>query len=150
TKDGQLIARHEPNLIATTDVKNHPEFASRKRKAVIDGATDEGFFASDFTLAEIKTLHAIQAFAERPHQFDGRYDIPTLQEIIDLVKRKSREKGRTIGIYPETKHPTYHRSIGLPLEESLLRILRQNGLDRRDAPVFIQSFEQSNLQALHK
>jgi glycerophosphoryl diester phosphodiesterase len=150
TKDGHLIARHEPNIINTTDVRNHPEFASRRRTAMIDGVEDEGWFASDFTLAEIKTLRAVQAFGERPQQFNGRFEIPTLEEIIDLAKRKSAEKGRTIGIYPETKHPTYHRSIGLPLEAKLVRALRAAGWDRRDAPVFIQSFEQSNLKELRR
>ncbi len=150
TRDGHLIARHEPNLIATTNVKDLPEFADRKRKAVIDGAPDEGWFASDFTLAEIKRLRAVQDFGERPQQFNGKFEIPTLEEIIDLVKRKSKEKGRTIGIYPETKHPTYHQSLGLPLEGALVEALKRAGWNRRDAPVFIQSFEQSNLKALRK
>jgi len=150
TKDGHLIARHEPNLIATTDVSRRSEFASRRRSATIDGATEEGWFASDFTLREIKTLRAVQPFADRPSQFNGRFEIPTLEEIIDLVKRKSREKGRTIGIYPETKHPTYHESIGLPLEGRLARILRAAGWDRRDSPVFLQSFEPSSLKKLRQ
>ena len=150
TRDGHLIARHEPNLIATTDVKNRPEFASRKRTAKVDGFEEEGWFASDFTLAEIKTLRAVQAFAERPQQFNGAFRIPTLEEIIALAKRASKDKGRAIGIYPETKHPTYHRSIGLPLERKLVEVLRRADLDRRDSPVFIQSFEQSNLKELRK
>ena len=150
TKDGHLIARHEPNIVNTTDVADHPEFASRRRIAVVDGAPEEGFFASDFTLAEIKTLRAKQAFAERPHQFDGQFAIPTLQEIIALVKRKTLEKGRVIGIYPETKHPTYHQALGLPLEGRLLKVLTQAGWNHRFAPVFIQSFEQGNLKALSK
>jgi Glycerophosphoryl diester phosphodiesterase family len=90
TRDGHLIARHEPNMIATTDVKDRPEFASRKRIAVVDGVAEEGWFASDFTLAEIKTLRAVQAFAERPQQFNGLFQIPTLEEIIALAKRKSK------------------------------------------------------------
>jgi glycerophosphoryl diester phosphodiesterase len=150
TKDGHLIARHEPSMINTTDVKDRPEFGSRKRTAVVDGTAEEGWFASDFTLAEIKTLRAIQAFGERPQQFNGEFRIPTLEQIIELVKRKSKEKERTIGIYPETKHPTYHRSLGLPLEPKLVDMLRKAGWDRRDAPVFIQSFEQSNLKALRR
>src|SRR6266850_1477093 len=150
TKDGHLIARHEPNMIATTDVANRPEFASRRRTAIIDGAADTGFFASDFTLAEIKQLRAVQDFAERPHQLDGKFEIPTLQEIIALAKRKSEEKGRPIGIYPETKHPTYHKSIGLPLEKRLVEILSAAGWNRRDAPVFLQSFEPSSLKELRK
>src|SRR5436190_23550483 len=101
TKDGHLIARHEPNMIATTDVASRPEFASRRRTAVIDGAADEGFFASDFTLAEIKRLRAVQDFGERPQQFNGKVEIPTLGEIIGLEKRKSKEEDRPIGIYHE-------------------------------------------------
>jgi glycerophosphoryl diester phosphodiesterase len=150
TKDGHLVARHEPNIIGTTDVSTRPEFASRRRTAIIDGATDEGWFVSDFTLAEIKTLRAIQPLAERPQQFNGRFEIPTFEEVIALAKRKSKETGRTIGVYPETKHPTYHKSIGLPLEDRLLKVLRAAGWDRRDAPVFIQSFEQSNLKELSR
>ena len=150
TKDGHLIARHEPNIINTTDVATRPEFASRKRMAVIDGFAEEGFFASDFTLAEIKTIRAKQAFSERPQQFNGKFNIVTLEEIIALAKRKSEETGRTIGIYPETKHPTYHQKIGLPLEKRLIDALDKAGWNRRGAPVFIQSFEQANLKQLRK
>jgi glycerophosphoryl diester phosphodiesterase len=150
TRDGHLIARHEPNLSATTDVSTRPEFASRFRTAVIDGVAEQGWFASDFTLAEIKRLRAVQPLAERPQQFNGTFEIPTFGEIIALAKRKSLEKGRTIGVYPETKHPTYHKSIGLPLEAKLVQALRAAGWDRRDSPVFIQSFEQSNLKALRR
>ena len=148
TKDSHLIARHEPNMIATTDVKDRPEFAARKRTAVVDGFAEEGWFASDFTLAEIKTLRAVQAFGEHPQQFNGQFEIPTLEEVIQLAKRKGNEHGRFIGIYPETKHPTYHRSIGLPLEPKLVQVIRRAGLDHRTAPVFIRSFEQSNLELL--
>jgi glycerophosphoryl diester phosphodiesterase len=150
TKDGHLIARHEPNMIATTDVASRPEFASRKRTAVIDGFPEVGFFASDFTLAEIKRLRAVQDFAERPQQLNGKFEIPTLEEIIALAKRKAEEKGRPIGIYPETKHPTYHKSIGLPLEKRLVAVLAAAGWNRRDAPVFLQSFEPSSLKELRK
>jgi glycerophosphoryl diester phosphodiesterase len=150
TKDGHLIARHEPNMINTTDVASHPEFASRKRIAVIDGAAEVGFFASDFTLAEIKRLRAVQDFADRSQQFNGRFEIPTLEEIIALVKAKSQDKGRPIGIYPEVKHSTYHKSINLPIEKRLIGILADAGWNHRDAPVIIQSFEQSNLKDLRK
>jgi glycerophosphoryl diester phosphodiesterase len=150
TKDGHLIASHEPNLIATTDVASRPEFASRRRTAIVDGAPDTGFFASDFTLAEIKRLRRVQDFAERPQQFNGKFEIPTFEEIIALAKRKAEEKGRPIGIYPETKHPTYHKSIGLPLEKRLVDTLAAAGWNRRDAPVFLQSFEPSSLKTLRK
>ena len=148
TRDGHLIARHEPNIIATTDVASRPEFASRRRTVMVDGVPDTGFFASDFTLAEIRTLRAIQPLAERPQQFNGRFRIPTLEEEHALAKRKSQEQGRTIGIYPETKHPTYHQQIGLPLEGRLIDALRKAGWNRKGAPVFIQSFEQANLKQL--
>jgi len=150
TRDGHLIASHEPNLIATTDVASRSEFSSRRRTAIVDGATETGFFASDFTLAEIKRLRRVQDFADRPQQFNGKFEVPTLEEIIALVKRKSKEKGRTIGIYPETKHPTYHKALGLPLEHRLVQALTEAGWNRRDAPVFIQSFEQGNLKELRR
>jgi glycerophosphoryl diester phosphodiesterase len=151
TKDGHLIARHEPNITNTTDVATRAEFASRRRTGVlVDGAAEDGWFAFDFTLAEIKTLRAKQAFAERPQQFNGRFEIPTFEEVIALAKRKSREVGRTIGVYPETKHPTLHQRLGLPLEGRLLHALTRAGWNYREAPVIIQSFEQKNLQDLRK
>ncbi|GAB9471429.1 Glycerophosphoryl diester phosphodiesterase [Globisporangium polare] len=150
TKDGVLIARHEPNIIATTNVADKPEFASRKKTVKIDGNDDTGFFVHDFTLAEIKTLGAKQAFAERDHQYDGLYKIPTFDEIIALAKSKSIEVGRTIGIYPETKHPTYHRTLGLPIEEKMLATLEAAGWNHKDAPVYVQSFEMNNLKEIRK
>ncbi len=148
TKDGVLIARHEPNMIATTNVKDLTQFASRKRKAMVDGIEEEGFFASDFTYAEIKQIRAVQAFGEREQGFNGQYRIPTFEDVIDLAKRKGREEGRTIGVYPETKHPTYHQNLGLALEDRLLNVLQREGWNHRGAPVFIQSFEQANLKYL--
>jgi len=148
TKDGHLIARHEPNMIATTNVKDLPQFASRKRKMVVDGIEEEGFFASDFTLAEIKQIRAIQPAAERDPVFNGRFEIPTFEEVIELAKRKGTEVGRVIGVYPETKHPTYHRNLNLALEDRLLHVLQRHGWNHRSAPVFIQSFEQANLKYL--
>lgn len=148
TRDGHLIARHEPNLIATTNVSTLPQFASRKRVALVDGAAEEGFFASDFTLAEIKTLRAIQPLSDRNPGLDGKFEIPTLEEVIAFVKRKSAEEGRRIGIYPETKHPTYHQQLGLALEDRLLRVLSRAGWNHRGAPVIVQSFETANLKYL--
>ena len=151
TKDGYLVARHEPNIVATTDVADHPEFADRKRSVSIDGgAPEEGWFVFDFTLAELRTLRAKQPFDDRPQRFNGKFRIPTLEEVIALAKRYSKRYHRTIGIYPETKHPTYHKSIGLPLERKLVRILDKAGLNHRRSPVFIQSFETSNLKRLNK
>jgi glycerophosphoryl diester phosphodiesterase len=150
TKDGYLIARHEPNITDTTDVKDHPEFAARERTRMVDGFPVTGWFASDFTLAEIRTLRAVQPVTVRPQQFNGRYRIPTFQQVIKLAKRYSWRTGRRIGIYPETKHPTYHKRLGLRLEPRLLDVLDDYGWNRRHAPVFIQSFEQSNLRWLNR
>lgn len=149
TKDGHLIARHEPNIEQTTNVAAMPAFTSRRRTITLDGVPETGFFASDFTLAEIRQLRAVQAFPERGTEWDGRFGVPTLPEIIALLKRKSKEKGRRIGLYIETKHPTYHQDIGLPLEDSLLAALARAGLNRHDAPVFIESFETANLRYLN-
>jgi glycerophosphoryl diester phosphodiesterase len=148
TKDGVLIARHEVNIKDTTDVADHPEFADRFTTKIIDGTPEEGWFADDFTLAEIKTLRAEERLEFRDQSFNGQFEIPTLQEIIDLAKVKSAD-GRTIGIYPETKHPTYHDSVGLSLEEPLVDILKANGYNQEDSPVFIQSFEVGNLKELN-
>lgn len=148
TRDGVLIARHEPNLIGTTNVSALPQFAGRRRTAVIDGFSEEGFFASDFTLAEIKTLRAVQPLGDRDPRFNGDFSIPTFDEVIALAKRKSAEKGRPIGVYPETKHPTYHQSIGLALEDRLLEALKKAGWNSRSSPVIIQSFETANLRYL--
>lgn len=142
TKDGVLIARHDPNLAYSTDVAQHPEFASRKRKLSVDGDVQEGWFASDFTLAEIKTLGGISTDAERPQEFNGKYKIATVQEIIDMIKKS----GRPITLYPETKNPTFHRQQGLPLEDKLLALLANAGWNDRNAPVFIQSFEPGSLK----
>ena len=150
TKDGVLIARHEPNIIATTNVKSLPQFSGRKRKAVVDGVEQEGYFVSDFTWNEIKQIGAVQAFAERDPDFNGLFHIPSFDEIIELAKRKSRDEGRVIGVYPETKHPTYHQTLGLPLEDRLLAVLSRHGWNHHHAPVFIQSFEQANLKYLRK
>jgi glycerophosphoryl diester phosphodiesterase len=150
TKDGHLIARHEPNMISTTNVKDLAQFADRKRKRVVDGIEEEGFFASDFTLAEIRQIRAIQPAAERDPSFNGRFRIPTFDEVIELAKRKAAEEGRTIGVYPETKHPTYHQQLGLALEDRLLHVLQRQGWNHRGAPVFIQSFEQANLKYLRQ
>ncbi|PAX52410.1 glycerophosphodiester phosphodiesterase [Brunnivagina elsteri] len=151
TKDGVLIARHENEISETTDVASHLEFANRKTTKLIDGELKSGWFSEDFTLAEIKTLRAKERIPKiRPHNtiYDGLYEIPTLQEIIDLAQRKTVETGRRIGIYPETKHPTYFRSLDLALEEPLLEVLSMNGYKGKDTSVFIQSFEVGNLQYL--
>jgi glycerophosphoryl diester phosphodiesterase len=151
TKDGVLVARHENEISGTTDVASHPEFASRQTTKTIDGVSVTGWFTEDFTLAELKALRSrerLPAVRQENTIYDGRYTIPTLQEVINLSKRLSRELDRSIGIYPETKHPTYFHSIDLPLEPPLVKALRSNGLNHRHSPVFVQSFETANLQAL--
>lgn len=151
TKDHRLVARHENEISGTTDVASRPEFASRKTTKTIDGETVTGWFTEDFTLVELKTLRARERLPQlRPDNaaFDGQYAIPTLAEIIALAKAATQRTGRTIGIYPETKHPSYFRSLGLPLEPVLLAELAKADWTTRAAPVFIQSFEVDNLKAL--
>lgn len=150
TKDGVLIARHENEISKTTDVAEHPEFSDRKTTKSIDGKLVTGWFAEDFTLAEIKTLRAKERLPFRNQSFNGQFEIPTLQEIIDLAKRKSAEINRQIGIYPETKYPTYFDIINLSLEEPLVEILIANGYNKATDPVFIQSFETANLKELNQ
>jgi glycerophosphoryl diester phosphodiesterase len=147
TRDGALVARHENEIGGTTNVADHPEFATRRTTKTIDGVRITGWFTEDFTLAELKTLRAKERIADvRPDNtvFDGLYQVPTLQEVIDLAKRND------VGVYPETKHPTYFDSIGLSLEEPLVKILHANGWRDRKAPVFIQSFEVGNLKQLDR
>lgn len=144
TKDGVLVARHENEISGTTDVSRRPEFAARRTTRVIDGETVAGWFAEDFTFAELQTLRARERLPElRPanSRFDGLYQVPALAEIIALVRAKEAETGRRIGLYPEIKHPSYFRSIGLGLEEMLVKALHAAGYRRADDPVFIQSFE---------
>jgi glycerophosphoryl diester phosphodiesterase len=145
TKDGVLIARHENEISETTDIAGHPEFADRRTVKRIDGHEVAGWFSEDFTLAEIKTLRARERLPFRDPSFDGRFEVPTFAEVLALARQKSAETGRTIGVYPETKHPSYFRSLGIPLEEPLLADLREVAL-----PVYIQSFEMGNLQELRK
>ncbi len=146
TKDGVLIARHENEIGGTTDVAG--KFPARKTTKTIDGQSITGWFSEDFTLAEIKTLRARERLPFRSHDRDGMYPVPTFDEVLALADAKSRETGRTIGVYPETKHPTYFRAIGLPLEPPLLETLARHGKRERSDAVFIQSFEPANLQLL--
>lgn len=144
TRDHVLVARHENEISGTTDVADHPEFAARHATKVVDGARTTGWFTEDFTLAELKTLHARERLPElRPaNRAYADERIPTLDEIIALAK------AHRVGIYPETKHPSYFRGLGLPLEPPLLAALAAAGWTTSDAPVFIQSFEVGNLRAL--
>lgn len=147
TQDGVLIARHDPNLAFSTNVASIAKFAGRKKTVTVDGEVQEGWFAGDFTLSEIKELGGISTDAERPQQFNGLYKIATFQEIIDLAKARS-VNGRVIAVYPETKNPSYHRSIGLPLEDKLIAIVKAAGWNSKDAPIYVQSFEPSSLKYL--
>ena len=147
TKDGVLVARHENEISGTTNVSAHPEFASRFATKTIDGVAISGWFTEDFTLAELKTLRAKERIpALRPTNavFDGLYQVPTLQQVIDLAKANG------VGIYPETKHPTYFDSIGRSMEEPLAQTLRANGWDKKKSPVYVQSFEVANLKDLNR
>ena len=147
TKDGVLIARHDPELSISSNVASLPQYANRKRTTMVDGETQTGWFASDFTLAEMKTLGGISTDAERPQQFNGLYKVVTFQEIIDLAKARSTN-GRVVAVYPETKNPSYHKSIGLPLEDKLIAAINAAGWNSKDAPIFVQSFEPGSLKEM--
>ncbi|WP_460889152.1 esterase-like activity of phytase family protein [Promicromonospora xylanilytica] len=151
TKDGVLVARHENEIGGTTDVAAHPEFADRRTTKTIDGTSITGWFTEDFTLAELRTLRAEERLPQvRPQNvaFDGLYQVPTLDEVLDLARNSRTCDGAPVGVYPETKHPSYFDSIGLSLEEPLVRELHRNGFDHANAPVIVQSFEVGNLQDL--
>lgn len=151
TRDGVLIARHENEISGTTDVARHPQFAARKATRTIDGRATTGWFSEDFTLAELKTLRARERLPElRPANvaFDGRFDVPTFDEIIEFVAAESIKHRRIVGIYPEIKHSTYFRRIGLAMEDKVLATLRAHACIANGAPVFVQSFEIGNLEYL--
>jgi glycerophosphoryl diester phosphodiesterase len=153
TKDHVLVARHENEIEGTTDVASHREFAARRITKTIDGQAVTGWFTEDFTLAELKTLRAKERLPAVRHgntMYDGRFEIPTFAEILALRDRLTHELHRVVGVYPETKHPTYFRSIGLDLESPLVEEVRGWGLDKKIAPIFIQSFELSNLVDLRR
>ena len=152
SSDGVLFACHDVYLRDTTDVANHPEFASRKKSRMVDGVlTGPDWYISDFTAAELKTLRARQPLAIRSKQYDGLYPMATFQEIIDLAKQAmAANPGRRVNIYPETKNPLYQRELGLPLEEKLLAMLVKEGWNTPDAPVFVQSFDPASLKLMRK
>jgi glycerophosphoryl diester phosphodiesterase len=143
TKDGILVARHENEIGGTTDVAQ--KFPDRKRLGSIDGDTVTGWWTEDFTLAELKTLRARERIASRGHSYDGQFEVATFDEVLDLAVKLGRDRGRPLGVYPETKHAAYFRRIGLPLEEKLVASLNRVGWSRKSAPVFIQSFEIKSL-----
>jgi glycerophosphoryl diester phosphodiesterase len=153
TKDHVLVARHENEISGTTDVASRPEFADRRTTRTVDGKAITGWFTEDFTLAELKTLRAAErlpAVRQENTIYDDRYEVPTFDEVLELRERLTRELRRTIGVYPETKHSTYFRSIGLDLETPLVASVRRAHLDKEKAPIYIQSFELTNLVALRE
>jgi glycerophosphoryl diester phosphodiesterase len=151
TQDGHLIARHENEIGGTTNVAAHPEFADRKATKTIDGQSITGWFVEDFTLAEIKTLRARERLPQlRPGntKYDGQAQLLTFDEVVAIAKAGSQRTGRTIGVYPEMKHPSYFASIGLPVEDRLVALLKKNDLDSASAPVFVQCFEVTPLKTI--
>ena len=154
SKDGVLIARHDVTLATSTDVASHPEFASRKRAGENgDGeAVAADWFVADFTLAEIKTLGATSPNHALSKRYDGLFKVVTFQEILDLVKQKAQQTGRTVAVYPETKNPSYHLALfkagRIPArqEDTLVAIVNANGLNSRDSALYVQSFEPTSLQ----
>jgi glycerophosphoryl diester phosphodiesterase len=152
SSDGVLFACHNVFLSDTTDVAEHPEFASRKKSRMVDGVmTGPEWYISDFSAAELKTLRVKQPIAARSKQYDGLYPMATFQEIIDLAKQNAAaDSKRRINIYPETKNPIYQRQLSLPLEEKLLAMLIKEGWNTADSPVFVQSFEPASLKLMRK
>ncbi|MER5611380.1 MULTISPECIES: glycerophosphodiester phosphodiesterase [unclassified Streptomyces] len=151
TRDGHLVCRHENDITATTDVADHPEFASRKATKKVDGVSLTGWFTEDFTLAELKTLRAkerIPGTRQKNTLYDGRWEIPTFEEVLRWADREGRRRGKPVWLYVETKHPTYFRGLGLGLEEPLAKLLRRYGRHRQQSPLILQSFEPSSIQRL--
>ncbi|MGW7100624.1 glycerophosphodiester phosphodiesterase [Streptomyces sp. NPDC054838] len=153
TKDGHLVCRHENEIGGTTDVADHPAFASRRTTKSVDGVSVTGWFTEDFTLAELKTLRAkerIPAVRQRNTLYDGRWDVPTFEEVLRWADQEGRRRGKRVWLHVETKHPSYFRALGLGLEEPLAKLLRRYGRDRKNAPLFLQSFEPSSIQRLSR
>ncbi|WP_335935890.1 glycerophosphodiester phosphodiesterase [Streptomyces sp. PTD5-9] len=151
TRDGHLVCRHENDITATTDVAAHPEFASRRTTKTVDGVALTGWFTEDFTLAELKTLRAkerIPGTRQKNTLYDGRWEVPTFEEVLRWADREGRRRSKPVWLYVETKHPTYFRGLGLGLEEPLARLLRRYGRHRRNAPLILQSFEPGSIQRL--
>ncbi|MEU0630363.1 glycerophosphodiester phosphodiesterase [Streptomyces sp. NPDC005989] len=151
TSDGHLVCRHENDITATTDVADHPEFASRKATKKVDGVSLTGWFTEDFTLAELKTLRAkerIPGTRQKNTLYDGRWEVPTFEEVLRWADREGRRRGKPVWLYVETKHPTYFRGLGLGLEEPLAKLLRRYGRHRQQSPLILQSFEPSSIQRL--
>ncbi|WP_341476940.1 glycerophosphodiester phosphodiesterase [Sphingomonas oleivorans] len=152
TKDGVLVVRHENNIVETTDVARRPEFAGRRTSKTVDGKVETGWFVEDFTLAELKTLRAVERLGQvrsESRGYDGQFQLLSFEEVIDFVAAEAAARGRTIGIVPELKHSTYFAGIGLPLEDRFLATLAAHDYTRRN-PVEVQSFEVANLRYLRR
>lgn len=153
TKDGHLVCRHENDITGTTDVADHPEFAGRRTTKKVDGVPLTGWFTEDFTLAELKTLRAKERIPGNRQEntlYDGRWEIPTFEEVLRWAGTEGRRRGRPVWLYVETKHPSYFRGLGLSLEEPLAKLLRRHGRHRANSPLILQSFEPSSMQRLSK
>ncbi|MFJ5262835.1 glycerophosphodiester phosphodiesterase [Streptomyces sp. NPDC088387] len=153
TRDGHLVCRHEPEIGGTTDVADHKEFTDRKKTKQLDGVATTGWFTEDFTLAELKTLRAIERIpANRPHNtlYNGHWEIPTFEEVLQWQDEQTRKRGKQVWIYPELKHPTYFRKQGLALEERVAKVLRKYGRNKWNSPVILQSFEPTSIQRMNK
>lgn len=148
TKDGVLVARHENEISETTDVAQR--YPKRKTTKMIDGQITNGWFVEDFTIKEIKTLKAKERLPYRSQKDNGRFEVPTFEEIVRFVKEEGLKRGRKIGMAPEIKHSTYFQSIGLPMEDRFIKIIEENGLNTKDSMVMVQSFEVDNLKYLRK
>ena len=153
TRDGVLVDRHEPEISHTTDVADHPELADRRTTKEIDGQQVTGWFADDLTLAELKTLRCrerITGLRQQSSMYDGRDEVLTFEETLQLRERLSAEHGREVGIIPEIKSSTYLHGLGLDPESELVRLVDAYGLNAPEAPMWVQSFEVGNLRALRE
>lgn len=151
TRDGVLVARHDAELSLTTDVASHAIFASRRRSQVIDGTPMSGWFVEDFTWEELQRLRARERWPQwRPASaaYDGQFGVPSLAQVIELVRNAQQRSGRRIGLYPETKHPRHFAALNLALEAPLIEALHRAGWRTADAPVWLQSFDAESLRTL--
>ncbi|WP_101257173.1 glycerophosphodiester phosphodiesterase [Streptomyces barkulensis] len=153
TRDGHLVCRHENDITGTTDVADHPEFADRKATKTVDGTEITGWFTEDFTLAELRTLRATERIpGTRPDNtlYDGRWTVPSFEEVLRWAEREGRRRGRPVWLHVETKHPSHFRALGLGLEERLAKLLRRYGRDRANSPTFLQSFEPTSMERMSR
>ena len=151
TKDGVLVARHENEIGGTSNVSTLAQFADRQKTKIVDGTSHTGWFTEDFTLAELNQIKARERIPkERPAntQYNDQFAIPTLEQIIELADAHYKKTGKIIGLYIETKHPTYFQKQNLAMEDTLLKTLAKYEYTRDIAPIYLQSFEVSNLKYL--